>query len=137
MEYCRHSTHRCVAKNLNYNYTIKSDTGTSKNNAISEGQAAYLSVQRDSPNMTSVIYYGIQPNSTKGPIDQPVFSKVAIDFMQGNTFQHLAVPIYTDSIKEGIESFDVNFYKSFLTPHPLRKLLSLLKMVLSIRAFMF
>ncbi|GDX84720.1 hypothetical protein LBMAG43_07620 [Methylococcaceae bacterium] len=108
-------------KNLNYNYTIKSDTGTSKNNAISEGQAAYLSVQRDSPNMTSVIYYGIQPNSTKGPIDQPVFSKVAIDFMQGNTFQHLAVPIYTDSIKEGIESFDVNFYKSFFDATPFTK----------------
>ena len=101
-----------------YSYTIKSDTGTSKDNAISEGQPAYLTVQRDSPNMSSVIYYSIQPNSTKGSLDQPVLSKVAIDFMPGNTVQHFSVPIYTDSMKEGIESFNVNFYKSFFDSTP-------------------
>ena len=108
-------------KNPIYNYTIKSDTGTSKNNAIAEGQSAYLTVERDSPNMSSVIYYSTQPNSTKGPLDQPILSKLAIDFKPGDTVQHLAVPIYTDAIKEGIESFSVNFYKSFFDSTPFKK----------------
>ena len=108
-------------KNPTYNYRIKSEAGTSKDNAIAEGQSAYLTVERDSPYMSSVIYYSTQPNSTKGPLDQPVLSKVAMNFMPGDTVQHLAVPIYSDSIKEGIDSFSVNFYKSFFDATPFTK----------------
>ncbi len=101
-------------KNVDYVYTLTSNAD-SKTNAVVEGDSVNFSVSRTDKGTADIVYYSIAPISTNTDaksLDHPVVTKSAIQFLSDTTTQNLSIPIFTDSLKEGVESFNVNLYKS-------------------------
>ena len=93
------------------NYSAISTSGIAKATAIPEGKSVDIYISRDQNDTSSVLYYSIKPNSSKGALDQPIVTKMVINFPAGSSSMHVNIPVFTDSLKEGTESFTVEFYK--------------------------
>ncbi|MDD5228649.1 MAG: Calx-beta domain-containing protein, partial [Methylococcales bacterium] len=101
-------------KNVDYVYTIETNAN-SKTNAVVEGDSVNFSISRADKGTADIVYYSITPISTntdpKSP-DYAVTTKSAVQFLSNTTTQNLSIPIFTDSLKEGVESFNIELYKS-------------------------
>ena len=116
-------------KNVDYNYTIASNADSAAN-AVAEGDTVDFSISRDNKGTADIIYYSITPittNTDPKSLDHPVVTKSAVQFLSNTTTQNLSIPIFTDSLKEGIESFNIDLYKSLNDTVPFATLTNFIK----------
>ena len=112
-------------KNAEYEYTITSESST-KDSAAIEGNSVNFTIERNDLGTGTYVYYSIRSNATDAS-DLPELSKVPVLFLDISTTQNLSIPIFTDSLKEGIESFDIELYKSLEDTVPYAKLTNYIK----------
>ena len=114
--------------NKSFKYSIIGNADT-KANAVSEGDQVSLHISRDQTQDTaSTIYYKVfqvadnQPEDVKsdGEIHAINLSKFDKDFT-------LDIPVLTDGIKEGVETFNVEFYDSSTGGKPFKTVSSFIK----------
>ncbi len=101
-------------KNVDYTYEIDSFSDNEEN-AVAEGDSVNFTVSRSDTGTVSTLYYSVTPistNTNKDALDHPTLSKIALNFLSGTKDQNLSIPIFTDSLKEGTESFNIELYKS-------------------------
>ncbi|MFI3216928.1 MAG: Calx-beta domain-containing protein, partial [Methylococcales bacterium] len=116
-------------KNVDYTYEIDSLSDKEKN-AVAEGDPVNFTISRSDTGTVSTLYYSVTPistNTNKDALDHPKLSKIALDFLSGTKDQNLSIPIFTDSLKEGIESFNIELYKSIDDKVPFAKSTNFIK----------
>lgn len=110
-------------KNVDYKYTITSSSDSSEKTTV-EGDSVDFTITRDSVNTTSIVYYSIKPvdtNTDLSALDHPEITKEPVEFLSGVKNKNLSIPIFTDALKEGTESFNIELYKSLDDTEPYAK----------------
>ena len=99
--------------NKSFTYTIKSDADT-KALAKAEGSSVNIKVSRDqTQDSATTIYYKVFQVSDTQSADVQSNSLInAINFSKFDKDYQLSIPVLTDGVNEGVESFRVEFYKS-------------------------
>jgi hypothetical protein len=116
-------------KNVDYTYEINSFSDNEEN-AVAEGDSVNFTISRSDTGTVSTLYYSVTPISTKtneNALDHPELSKIAVNFLSDTKDQNLSIPIFTDSLKEGTESFNIELYKSLDDEVPFAKSTNFIK----------
>lgn len=116
-------------KNVDYTYEINSFSDN-KENAVAEGDSVNFTISRSDKGTVSSLYYSVTPistNTNNDALDHPEISKVAVNFLSDTKDQNLSIPIFTDSLQEGIESFNIELYKSLEDEVPFAKSTNFIK----------
>ena len=116
-------------KNVDYTYKITSYSDN-KINAVAEGDSVNFAIERIDTGTVSTVYYSVTPissNTNKKSLDHPEISKVPVNFLSKTSYQNLSVPIFTDALKENIESFNIELYKSLEDTVPFAKSTNFIK----------
>ena len=116
-------------KNLDYTYEIDSFSDNEEN-AVAEGDSVNFTVSRSDTGTVSTLYYSVTPistNTNNDESDYPEISKVAVNFLSDTKDQNLSIPIFTDSLKEGTESFNIELYQSLDDEVPFAKYTNFIK----------
>ncbi len=116
-------------KNVDYTYKLESYSDN-KDNAIAEGDSVNFTITRSDTGTVSTVYYSVTPistNTNKDALDHPELSKIPVNFLSKTTDQNLSIPIFTDSLKEGTESFNIELYKSLDDTVPFAKSTNFIK----------
>ena len=116
-------------KNVDYTYEIDSFSDNEEN-AVAEGDSVNFTVSRSDTGTVSTLYYSVTPistNTNNDESDYPEISKVAVNFLSDTKDQNLSIPIFTDSLKEGTESFNIELYQSLDDEVPFAKYTNFIK----------
>ena len=116
-------------KNVDYTYEINSFSDNEEN-AVAEGDSVNFTISRSDTGTVSTVYYSVTPistNTNNDESDYPEILKVAVNFLSDTKDQNLSIPIFTDSLKEGTESFNIELYQSLDDEVPFAKYTNFIK----------